>query len=67
MFSTYPHLHFHTLALDGAYMPGKTPNATPRIVAAPEPTIQQVRARSNDCRANRRATRPSAVTHQPNR
>ena len=37
------HLHFHTLALDGVYVPGETPDAAPQFVTAPEPTADQVR------------------------
>ena len=37
------HLHFHTLALDGVYLPGKTPEDAPVFVPAPEPTPDQVR------------------------
>ena len=37
------HLHFHTLALDGVYVPSETPDAAPSFVPAPEPTSEQVR------------------------
>ena len=37
------HVHFHTLALDGVYVPGDTPAAPPRFVRAPEPTSDQLR------------------------
>ena len=31
------HLHFHLLALDGVYLPGKTPEDAPVFVPAPTP------------------------------
>lgn len=37
------HVHFHTLALDGVYVPGDSPDASPRFVRAPEPTPEQLR------------------------
>jgi ribosomal protein S27E len=37
------HVHFHTLGLDGVYLPGDTPEASPRFVRSPEPTPEQVR------------------------
>ena len=37
------HVHFHTLALDGVYVPGPTDDAPPVFRPAPEPTPDQVR------------------------
>jgi len=37
------HVHFHTLALDGVYVPGATAEDPPRFVRAPEPTPEQLR------------------------
>ncbi len=36
------HVHFHTLALDGVYVPGDASDAEPQFVPAPEPTAAQV-------------------------
>lgn len=38
------HVNFHTLALDGVYLPGPTDDAPPTFVQAPEPTPDQVRS-----------------------
>ena len=37
------HVHFHTLALDGVYVPGPGDDGAPVFVPAPEPTPEQVR------------------------
>lgn len=37
------HVYFHSLALDGVYVPGDTPEAPPRFMRAPEPTSEQLR------------------------
>ena len=59
------HVHFHTLALDGVYVPGPTDDAPPVFVRAPEPTPDQVHALCERVAVRARALVERRPFHEP--